>query len=174
MDFRSMNLHNNCSEILIRAATVGDSAAIWKVIEPAIRAGETYTLPRDLSESDALDYWFSPGHEVFVALREDEIVGSYYLRANQAGAGSHVANCGYMTVPWAAGRGVARAMCWHSLDQARIRGFLAMQFNIVVSTNERAVHLWQFIGFEIIGRIPQAFRHPTAGLVEAYVMYRTL
>jgi len=164
-----MNLHNNCSEVLIRAATGGDSAAIWKVIEPSIRAGETYTLPRDLSEGDTLDYWFSLGHAVFVALHEGEIVGSYYLRANHAGAGSHVANCGYMTGPWASGRGVARAMCRHSLDQARTRGFLAMQFNIVVSTNERAVRLWQFMGFRIIGRIPQAFRHPTEGLVEAFV-----
>jgi len=169
-----MNLPADHPDIFIRAATADDSADIWRVIEPAIRAGETYTLPRDLSKGGALGYWLSPGHEVFVAVHEGEIAGSYYLRANQDGDGSHIANCGYMTAPWAAGRGVARAMCRHSLDQARTRGFLAMQFNIVVSTNARAVRLWQSMGFEIIGRIPQAFRHPTEGLVEAYVMYREL
>jgi len=161
-------------EFLIRPATAVDRTAIWRVIEPAIRAGETYTLPRDLSEDDALSYWFSPAHEVFVAVIDDAIVGSYYLRPNQGGNGSHVANCGYITAPWAAGRGVAHVMCRHSLGRARQRGFLAMQFNIVVSTNERAVRLWQRMGFEIVGRIPNAFRHPTAGLVDAFVMYRAL
>ena len=169
-----MNEPANSAEILVRPASSCDRAAIWKVIEPAIRAGETYTLPSDLSEDNALNYWFSPTHEVFVAVIDDEIVGSYYLRPNQGGNGSHIANCGYMTAPWAAGCGVAQAMCRHSLDRARQRGFLAMQFNIVVSTNERAVLLWQRMGFEIIGRIPNAFRHPAAGLVDAFVMYRAL
>ena len=168
-----MNLRRD-PQVFIRSATGDDAAAIWTVIEPAIRAGETYTLPPDLSKDDALGYWFSPDHEVFVALSDGQVVGSYYLRPNQGGGGSHVANCGYMTASWAAGSGIAKAMCQHSLDHARNRGFLAMQFNIVVSTNERAVRLWQHMGFEIVGRIPKAFRHPTAGLVEAYVMYRTL
>jgi GNAT superfamily N-acetyltransferase len=169
-----MNAHSESREVLIRPAADTDSAAIWHVIEPTIRAGETWTLPPDLSEADALGYWFSPAHEVFVAVSENEIVGSYYLRPNQSGNGSHVANCGYMTAPCATGRGVARAMCTHSIDRARSRGFLAMQFNFVVSTNERAVRLWQHMGFAIIGRIPAAFCHPTAGLVEAYVMHRML
>ena len=169
-----MNFHSDPVQVFIRAAAIDDSAAIWKIIEPVIRAGETYTLPSDLSEQDALDYWFSPGHEVFVAVDDGEIVGSYYLRPNQGGNGSHVANCGYMTAPWAVGHGIATAMCRHSLNHALSRGFLAMQFNIVVSTNQRAVHLWQRMGFEIVGRLPEAFRHPTAGFVEAYVMYRTL
>jgi ribosomal protein S18 acetylase RimI-like enzyme len=177
-NINAMNAHTEFPDLLIRPASFADSAAIWRVIEPAIRAGETWTLPPDLSEADALAYWFSPSHEVFVAqiagASGNEIVGSYYLRANQSGNGPHVANCGYMTAPWSSGRGVARAMCAHSLDRARSRGFLAMQFNIVVSANERAVRLWQHMGFEIVGRIPAAFRHPTAGLVEAYVMYRKL
>jgi ribosomal protein S18 acetylase RimI-like enzyme len=96
------------------------------------------------------------------------------LQPNQQGGGSHVANCGYVTAPWATGRGVARAMCAHSLDRARERGFRAMQFNFVVSTNQRAVALWQSLGFEIIGRLPGAFQHPTAGFVDALVMYRSL
>jgi len=162
------------SPISIRPATAADSDAIWKILEPALRAGETYTLPPNLSRDQALRYWFSPGHEVFVAVAESDILGTYYLRANQGGGGSHVANCGYMTASWIQGRGVAALMCRHSLDHARSRGFLAMQFNIVVSTNERAVRLWQRMGFAIVGTLPKAFRHPTQGLVDAYVMHREL
>ena len=158
----------------IRPATPNDVDAIWSVIEPVIRAGETYTLPRDMSREQALAYWFEPGHHVFVAEENNVVVGTYFLRANQLGGGSHVANCGYITAPSATGRGVARAMCEHSLAQARSRGFKAMQFNFVVSTNERAVRLWQKLGFEIVGRLPRAFHHPALGFVDACVMYRSL
>jgi ribosomal protein S18 acetylase RimI-like enzyme len=158
----------------VRPAQAHDDDAIWAVIGPTIRAGETYALPRAMSRADALSYWRSPGHEVFVAEQDGMVLGTYYMRANQRGGGSHVANCGYMTAPEASGRGVARAMCAHSLAQARARGFRAMQFNLVVSSNERAVALWQRFGFEIVGRLPAAFEHPRLGLVEAVVMYRML
>lgn len=158
----------------IRAATAGDSEAIWKILEPAIRGGDTYTLPADMKREDALAYWNSPGHEVFVAEENGEILGTYYLRANQKGGGAHVANCGYVTAPWAIGRGVARTMCQHSLERARARGFRAMQFNFVVCSNERAVRLWLSMGFEIVGRLPLAFMHPTLGPVDALVMYQHL
>lgn len=161
--------------MLIREAVAGrDEGAIWAILEPVIRAGETYPLPRDMDRQSALAYWFSPGHEVFVAEDGDEIVGTYFLKANQKGGGAHVANCGYMTAPHATGRGVARTMCKHSLKHARERGFRAMQFNFVVSTNERAVRLWQSCGFEIVGRLPRVFEHPTLGFVDAFVMYRQL
>jgi ribosomal protein S18 acetylase RimI-like enzyme len=158
----------------VRPAQAQDDEAIWSIIGPIIRAGETYALPRALSRADALSYWRSPAHEVFVAEREGEVVGTYYMRPNQQGGGSHVANCGYMTALEASGRGVARAMCAHSLAHARARGFRAMQFNFVVSTNTRAVALWQSCGFEIVGRLAQAFEHPQLGLVDAVVMYRLL
>jgi ribosomal protein S18 acetylase RimI-like enzyme len=151
-----------------------DTDPVWAILEPTIRAGETYTLPREMARQDALGYWFASQHEVFVAEDNAQIVGTYFLQANQQGGGSHVANCGYITAPWATGRGVARAMCAHSLDRARKRGFKAMQFNFVVSTNERAVALWQSFGFEIVGRLPGAFHHPTDGFVDALVMYRPL
>ncbi len=144
------------------------------MIEPAIRAGETYPLPRDLSRDDALGYWCAPQHDVFVAEESSGVAGSYYLRANNRGGGAHVANCGYIVAPDAMGRGVARAMCRHSLDRARERGFRAMQFNFVISSNERAVRLWQSCGFAIVGRLPGAFAHPRLGYVDAFVMYRTL
>jgi ribosomal protein S18 acetylase RimI-like enzyme len=139
-----------------------------------IRAGETYPLPRDMSRDDALAYWFSPGHDVFVADDAAAIVGTYFLKANQKGAGAHVANCGYVVAADAGTRGIGRAMCEDSLRRAKERGFRAMQFNFVVSSNERAVRLWQSCGFEIVGRLPAAFDHPALGMVEAFVMYRTL
>jgi ribosomal protein S18 acetylase RimI-like enzyme len=162
----------------IRPAQPRDDVAIWGIIGPTIRAGETYALPRAMSPADALSYWKAPGHEVFVAEPDGEGVntalGTYYMRANQQGGGSHVANCGYMTAQAASGRGVARAMCAHSLAHARTRGFRAMQFNFVVGSNDRAVALWQSLGFEIVGRLPEAFEHPRLGLVDAVVMYRML
>lgn len=160
--------------VIREAVAANDGDAIWAILEPIIRAGETYPLPRDMDRESALGYWFSAGHEVFVAEDNRAIVGTYFLKANQKGGGAHVANCGYMTAPHATGRGVARAMCAHSLKRAKERGFRAMQFNFVVSTNERAVRLWQSFAFEIVGRLPKVFEHPRHGFVDAYVMYRQL
>jgi ribosomal protein S18 acetylase RimI-like enzyme len=157
-----------------RRAQQPDADAIWRIIEPTIRAGESYALPRDMSRKAALAYWLAPEHEVFVVEDGGSVVGTYYMRRNHQGGGAHVANCGYMTLPSASGRGVARAMCEHSLDHAKSRGFLAMQFNFVVSSNGRAVRLWQDFGFEAVGRLPAAFNHPRLGLVDALVMYRRL
>jgi len=158
----------------IREAQDADKDAIWRILEPVIRAGETYTLAREMSREAALAFWLAAGHEVFVAEEEGVAVGTYFLRANQAGGGAHVANCGYITAEGASGKGVGRAMCTHSLEHAERRGFRAMQFNFVVSTNERAVRLWKSLGFEIVGCLPQAFLHPVHGYVDAYVMYRAL
>jgi len=144
------------------------------MLEPTIRAGETYTLPREMDREEALTYWFSAEKETFVWEENGAILGTYFLKANQQGGGSHVANCGYVTAAEAQGRGIARAMCLHSLERAKERGFHAMQFNFVVSTNERAVKLWQSLGFEIVGRLPRAFSHPEKNFVDALVMYRFL
>jgi len=158
----------------IRPAAETDADAIWRIMEPTIRAGETYALPMDGTRAQAFDYWYARGNDVFVADDAGEVIGTYYMRTNRQGGGSHVANCGYMTGAWANGRGVARAMCAHSLDEAKRRGYTAMQFNFVVSTNERAVRAWQGMGFAIVGRLPGAFRHPRLGLVDAFVMFRNL
>ena len=160
--------------MIIRPAGPADANAIWEILEPTIRAGETYTLPRDMEREQALAYWFAPEHSVFVAEQDGEMLGSYYLRVNQKGGGNHVCNCGYMTAASAAGRGVATAMCEHSLDYARAQGFLAMQFNFVVSSNGAAIHLWERFGFATVGRLPEAFLHPSLGYVDALVMYRML
>lgn len=160
--------------VTIRLAATQDQDTIWSILEPIVRAGETYTLPRDMSRDKALAFWFSEANEVFVAETDGAVVGTYFLRSNQKGGGAHVANCGYVTAPAASGQGVASAMCSHSLERAKNRGFRAMQFNFVISTNERAVRLWQRFQFEIVGRLPAAFEHPEKGYVDAYVMYRSL
>lgn len=160
--------------LAIRPARAVDHAAIARIILPTIRAGETYALDRDLSEADALAYWTGADRETFVAEADGAVFGTYYLRANQAGGGAHVANCGFMTHAAATGRGVARAMGAHALEAARARGFAAMQFNFVVTTNIRAVRLWESLGFAIVGRLPGAFAHPSLGFVDALVMFRTL
>ena len=158
----------------IHPATDSDRDAIWAILEPMIRSGETYTLPRDMNKQQALEYWFAADKETFVWKENGAVLGTYFLKANQQGGGAHVANCGYVTAPAAQGRGIASQMCLHSLERAKQRGFLAMQFNFVVSTNERAIKLWTSLGFETVGRLPLAFEHPTLGLVDALVMYRQL
>lgn len=158
----------------IRPAAPTDADAIWSILEPIVRAGETFALPRDMVRDEALAWWHGPGHEVFVAEDAGSVLGTYFLQPNQKGPGSHVANCGYATAAWATGRGVARAMCAHSLQHARARGFRAMQFNMVVGANAPAVHLWSSMGFQTLCRLPGAFRHPTLGFVDALVMFRAL
>jgi ribosomal protein S18 acetylase RimI-like enzyme len=160
--------------MLIRPAVDADDGAIWRILEPTIRAGETLMLPPQMDQPAAVSYWRQTSHQAFVAQVGADIVGTYYLRANQQGHGSHVANCGYATASWAAGRGIARAMCLHSLAEARALGFVAMQYNCVVASNERAVGLWQSCGFEVVGRVPETFRHPKLGHVDTLVMYRRL
>jgi ribosomal protein S18 acetylase RimI-like enzyme len=160
--------------LAIHPATESDRDAIWEILEPMIREGETYTLPRDMGKQQALEYWFAADKETFVWKENGEVLGTYFLKANQLGGGAHVANCGYVTAPAAQGRGIARQMCLHSLERSKERGFRAMQFNFVVSTNERAVKLWRDLGFEIVGRLPIAFEHPTLGFVDALVMFRSL
>lgn len=160
--------------LTIRPARPEDDDAIWAILEPTFSAGETYPIPRDIDRAGALAYWRTPGHAVFVAERDGRIVGTYYMKANNRGGGAHVANCGYMVAADTMGGGIARAMCAHSLEEARARSFAAMQFNFVVASNERAVKLWQACGFKIVGTLPGAFIHPSRGAVDAYVMFRAL
>jgi ribosomal protein S18 acetylase RimI-like enzyme len=159
---------------IIRLATTADFSTVWSILKPVFRAGETYTLPRNINETDALAYWCGPTHETFVAEENTEILGTYFLRTNHLGGGDHVANCGYLTASAAQGRGVARQMLEHSLARARARGFRAMQFNFVVSSNQRAINTWEAYGFSVVGRLPSAFNHPTLGFIDALVMYKLL
>ncbi|PXW59904.1 N-acetyltransferase [Methylobacterium sp. B4] len=162
------------TDLTLRPAQAADHDAIWAILEPILREGETYALPRDWDRARALAYWFAPAHHVFVAKSAGAVLGSYYIRANQLGPGDHVANGTYATHPAARGRGIARAMGLHSFETARALGFSAMQFNLVVATNTRAVSLWTSLGLREVGRLPGVFRHPTLGPVDALVMHREL
>jgi ribosomal protein S18 acetylase RimI-like enzyme len=157
---------------IVRGAKLEDADEIWRILEPMVRAGETYTLPREMHKDEALAYRMGADHEVFVAEEDGEILGTYFLHANQQGGGAHVANCGYVTA--AQGRGLARMMCDQTIERAKARSFRAMQFNFVEATNENAVRSWQSCGFEIVGQLPDAFLHPRLGYVDALVMYRAL
>ena len=150
-----------------------DGDALWLVLEPILRGGETYAIDPEISRDDALSFWCDH-QRVRIAVVDDWVAGTYFLGPNQAGGGRHVANCGYAVHPEARGIGLGRSMCIDSLGVARTEGFRAMQFNFIVSTNEAAVHLWRDLGFGIVGTIPEAFEHPALGFVDTYVMYRTL
>jgi L-amino acid N-acyltransferase YncA len=158
----------------IRQATAADNGAIWEIFHAVVLRGDTYTLDPDISREEALAYWLQPAHACFVAESEETVVGTYILKPNKPGPGSHVANAAFMVSPDARRAGVGRAMGEHSLSEARRLGFRAMQFNFVVSTNAAAVRLWQQLGFAIAGTLPGAFRHPEKGFVDAYVMFRSL
>jgi ribosomal protein S18 acetylase RimI-like enzyme len=158
----------------IRPATPADWPSMWQMLEPIMRAGETLALPRDGAEADAKAYWSSPEKRNFLAVEGDVVLGASYVRANQQGGGAHVANCGYITAEAARGKGVARALCAHSIEHCRTAGFKAIQFNFVVSSNEPAVHLWHSFGFDVLARLPGAFEHPRLGMVDALVMWKSL
>ena len=162
--------------VLIRPYEEQDWACVWAILEPVFRAGDTYAVSRDISEEEARRAWTGGSSLGYVA--EDpstgEIVATYYLKPNQDGPGGHVCNCGYVVSEGARGRGVATLMCQHSQVEAAARGFLAMQFNLVATSNEGAVRLWKRMGFNIVGTVPGGFRHPTAGFVDAHIMYKLL
>jgi L-amino acid N-acyltransferase YncA len=167
---------NDGDGVLIRPYAAADWPAVWAILEPVFRAGETYAFPREISAEQAREAWTTTGKQVFVAIDEPsgEVLGTYYLKANFEGAASHICNCGYVVSERARGRGIAARMCEHSQREALARGFRAMQYNLVVSSNENAVHLWKKMGFTIVGTIPEAFRHPRLGFVDAYVMHKRL
>ena len=187
-----------CNEIKIRSATTKDHDAIWKIFHEIISAGDTYSLDPRMSREEALAYWFRADTQTYVAelhrqsvgeavgfprtatpsptggMKDQVIVGTYILRPNQSGGGSHVANAAFIVASDAQGCGVGCAMAEHCLNEARRIGFRAMQFNYVISTNTPAIRLWQELGFEIVGTLPGAFRHPEKGYLDVYVMFRSL
>ena len=158
----------------IRAAIESDKPAIWQIIKAVISTGDTYVFDPETPQDEMLHYWFAPDKHVYVAEQDGEIVGTFWLKPNYPGLGSHVCNAAYMVSPEASGKGIGRQLAEFSLDEARRLGFKAMQFNFVVKSNTAAVRLWQSIGMEIIGEIPDAFDHRELGLTNAYVMYRKL
>lgn len=160
--------------MIIRRATEADFDAMWSIFRAVVATGDTYPFAPDTPREDAHAYWFGPGATSYVAEDEQHIVGMYKIVQNQRDLGSHVANASFMVDPARSGKGIGRQLGVHCLREARDRGFLAMQFNYVVSTNEPAVALWRSLGFDVIGTVPRAFKHRELGFVDTYVMYRPL
>lgn len=161
-------------KLSIREALADDFETIWPIFSEVVQAGDTYAYEPDISRQEAQQLWMRQTKRTYVALFKGQVIGSYYIKTNQAGPGKHVCNCGYMVGSTARGMGAATAMCLHSQKQALELGYLAMQFNFVASSNEVAVNLWLKLGFEKVGRLPKAFNHPKLGLVDAFVMYKSL
>jgi L-amino acid N-acyltransferase YncA len=160
--------------LTIRDAQDRDHDAVWEIFRTTVAPGDAFVYHPNTPREEAMAYWFANGTRTYVAEADGRIVGSYILRPNRPGLGNHVANAGFMVDPASRGSGVGRTMGEHALSEARRLGYRAMQFNFVISTNESAVHLWQQLGFKIVGTLPGAFRHARKGLVDAYVMFRSL
>ena len=160
--------------LTIRVATDADRDVIWEIFQATVAPGDAFVYDPKTPREEAMAYWFARGTRTYTVEQDGRIVGSYILRSNRPGLGDHVANAGFMVAPGARGLGVGRTMGEHALSEARRLGYRAMQFNFVISTNESAVHLWQQLGFKIVGTLPGVFRHARKGFVDAYVMFRSL
>ncbi|AGI66884.1 GCN5-related N-acetyltransferase [Octadecabacter antarcticus 307] len=167
----------------IRPATDADWPAIWGVLRPVFRAGETYAIDRDISEDAARALWMDAPAATYIAedrfaqdcfVQDRAVLGTYFIKTNHQGGGRHVCNSGYVTARAAQGRGIAAKMCDHSQLAARDLGYTAMQFNMVLASNAGAVRLWQRLGYDIVGTLPLAFNHPILGLVDGLVMWKAL
>lgn len=170
-----MTTHDSILPITLRPSRDSDWPQLWPLLQTTFRRGDTYAVAADISAAQAHQLWLQAPSATYVASAADgRILGTYYIKPNQAGNGDHVCNCGYIVSADARGHGIATTMCEHSQSRARELGFAAMQFNCVVATNHGAIRLWQRLGFAIVGTLPQAFRHPQAGMVDAHVMYKWL
>ena len=158
----------------IRVATKEDAEGLWKILEPMIRKGGTYVFSLDKSKESMMGYWMGADKTTFAVESGGELVGTFYLKANQEGFGDHVCNAGFVVAPEAEGQGLGRWMGTIALEEAKIRGYLAMQFNFVIKSNQPAVHLWKSLGFSVLGEIPEAYRHPKLGLVSVLIFYKKL
>ena len=165
------------TDLIFRTATDHDWPAIWQIFREVVATGDTYPYPPDVDEHEARAAWIQPGTDcrfTYVAERDGSVVATAYLKPNQPGLGDHVCNAGWMVLPQAAGHGIGRGFAEWVIEQARSLGFAGMQFNSVVATNTRAIELWESLGFEIVGTVPDAYRHADQGLVAVHVMYRRL
>lgn len=159
----------------IRPFQPTDWPALWLILQTTFAAGDTYTFSPQSTETEIHKAWVELPAATFVACNEaGNILGTYFIKPNQPGLGAHVCNCGYVVSTAAQGQGIASQMCEHSQKLAVEMGFRAMQFNFVVSTNTGAVRLWQKLGFEIVGTLPEVFQHQKLGFVDALVMFKNL
>jgi L-amino acid N-acyltransferase YncA len=158
----------------IRLAGKKDYESVWPIIHEVFQKGDTYAFSPDITKEEAFNIWMDAPRATYIAISDGKITGTYYIKANQPELGAHVCNAGYIVNAASRGQGIGRAMCEHSLGEARMLGFKAMQYNLVVATNIKAIKLWINCGFKIIGTLPKAFNHFEEGLVDAIIMYQWL
>ena len=159
---------------IIRKAIKRDIDAVWEIFHEVIKTGDTYVFDPKMLKCDLNKHWFASYMHTYVLESNKKISGTYILKPNQIDLGSHIANGSYMVHPNAQRKGFGEAMCVHSIEEAKKLGFKAIQFNMIVSTNKPAIKLWNKMGFEIVGTIPDGFNHLTEGYIDAYIMYKKL
>ena len=167
----------DADDVVFRRAEPLDWAQIWPIFRDVVATGDTYAFPPDTPELAAKELWMQPGCErrfTYVAQRSASIVATAYLKPNSIGLADHICNAGWMVAPGASGQGIGRRFAAYVIAEAESLGFAGMQFNAVVSTNLRAVRLWESMGFAIVGTVPEAFRHATHGPTAVHIMYRRL
>lgn len=157
----------------IRPAAQSDLPAMRGIFDAVVATGDTLPFSAAMPAETFYSHWFG-AHRAYVAENEAGVIGMYKMGPNYPDLGSHIASATYLVAPAAQGQGAGRALVTHSIAQAHSEGFLAMQFNYVVSTNAAAVALYEKLGFSVVGTLPQAFRHRQLGLVDAYVMAKPL
>lgn len=160
--------------ITIRKSLSDDTNQLWNIFQSVVRSGDTYAFAPNITKKEALSYWMGVDKHCYVAEYEDTIAGTYIIKDNQPGLGSHIANASFMVCPKFQGKSIGKTMGQHALIEAKTLGYAAMQFNLVISTNLAAINLWQKLGFKIIGTIPNAFNHQQYGMVDAHIMFREL
>jgi ribosomal protein S18 acetylase RimI-like enzyme len=158
----------------IRPWTPADDDALWAILQAVFGTGETYAYPPGISREEALERWTAPPARAWVAERDGRVVGSSRVMPNQPGLGGHVANGSFVVAPGSDGGGIGRALGEHALRAAAELGYRAMQFNLVVGTNTRAIALWESLGFATVGRVPGAFLLRGEAEVDALIMHRRL
>ncbi|MEH0154253.1 GNAT family N-acetyltransferase [Limibacter armeniacum] len=158
----------------IRHATASDYNQVWDIFSAVIQTGDTYVFYPDTPKSELAKHWFADYMTTFVAEEDGQVLGTYIIKPNQIDLGNHIANCSYMVSPKAQGKGIGKLLCEHSIQFAKESGYKGIQFNIVVSSNKKAVELWKRYGFQIIGTTPNGFRHATLGFVDTYIMFKEL
>ncbi len=159
--------------IIIAKAEQKHFEGIWEIFHEVVRDGDTYVYDPHTTKEQAYEIWMKQAY-VYIALLDGEVAGSYTMRPNYPGLGSHVANCSYIVNSKFRGKGIGKIMGEHSIKTAKESGFMSMQFNIVVSSNIAAVNLWQYLGFKIIATTPKSFKHPKLGFIDTYIMHQFL
>ncbi|MFO7629564.1 MAG: GNAT family N-acetyltransferase [Prochlorococcaceae cyanobacterium] len=159
----------------IRPYEAADWPALWALLEPVFRAGETFPHDPAIPEAEAQLAWVEQSQAVMVAMdAAGDVLGTYYLKPNSLALGAHVANAGTVVAAHCRRQGIGSRLCQNSLQAARRLGFRAMQFNLVVSTNTAGIRCWQRNGFQVVATLPGAFRHRQLGYVDALVMFQSL